>query len=333
MTPQNPAIDTKSIITAIENLRAQCQTSVQAAWRYSLLDLTANQVFQEDISKWDGAIKNDKGHIAWESGRKILWLAQKITVPECLVPSYSLQGKSLRLALVWWADSVQVYVNGELVAAGDLFDFSPRVLLSEAVTGGDDFIVALRLVSPVHDRGALMRSHLVFESSSPDDPGFVASEIAVVKQYLETFAPDKLSVLAEAVEEFYHGDTEDTERGYLKVCGDLKSKTIYLLGHAHLDMAWLWQVEETWRAAQNTFESVLKLQQDFPDLVFCHSTPALYAWVEENRPDLFAQIRATVQTGKWEVLGGLWVEPDLNLISGESIVRQLLYGQRYSTLR
>mgnify|MGYP002790665770 CR=1 FL=1 len=53
MTPQNPAIDTKLIITAIENLRALCQTEVQAAWRYSLLDLTANQVFQEDISKWD----------------------------------------------------------------------------------------------------------------------------------------------------------------------------------------------------------------------------------------------------------------------------------------
>ncbi|RUS95548.1 alpha-mannosidase [Dulcicalothrix desertica PCC 7102] len=330
MTPQNPAIDTKSIITAIDNLRALCQTEVQAAWRYSLLDLTANQVFQEDISKWDGASTNDKGHIAWESGRRILWLAQKITVPECLVPSYSLQGKSLRLALVWWAEDVQVYVNGKLVAAGDLFDFSPRILLSEAVTGGDDFIVALRLVSPLHDSGALMRSHLVFESGTADDPGFVASEIAVVKQYLETFAPDRLSVLAEAVNEFYHGDTLDTERGYLKVSGDFKSKTIYLLGHAHLDMAWLWQVEETWRAAQNTFESVLKLQQDFADLVFCHSTPALYAWVEENRPDLFAQIQSQVKAGKWEVLGGFWVEPDLNLISGESIVRQLLYGQRYT---
>ncbi|BDA69726.1 glycosyl hydrolase 38 protein [Calothrix sp. PCC 7716] len=336
MTPQNPAIDTKLIITAIENLRALCQTEVQAAWRYSLLDLTANQVFQEDISKWDGAITNNKGHVAWESGRRILWLAQKITVPECLVPSYSLQGKSLRLALVWWAEDVQVYVNGKLVAAGDLFDFSPRVLLSEAVTPGDDFIVALRLVSPLHDSGALMRSHLVFDSGTADDPGFVASEIAVVKQYLETFAPDRLSVLAEVVEEFYHRDTEFTEKKVLKAplikggWGDLKSKTIHLLGHAHLDMAWLWQVEETWRAAQNTFESVLKLQQDFPDLVFCHSTPALYAWVEENRPDLFAQIQFQVKAEKWEVLGGFWVEPDLNLISGESIVRQLLYGQRYT---
>jgi alpha-mannosidase len=268
------------------------------------------------------------------------------------VPSYLLQGKSLRLALVWWAEDVEVYVNGKLVQKGDLFDFSPRVLLSEAVTINDDFIVALRLVSPNHDNGALMRSHLIFESSSPDDPGFIASEIAVIKQYLETFAPDRLSVLASSVQELTnHKDTlrvhqfggtetdtvtKDTKGESFKAIllkegwGDIKSKTIHLLGHAHLDMAWLWQVEETWRAAQSTFESVLKLQQDFPDLVFCHSTPALYAWVEKNRPDLFAQIQATVKAGKWEVNGGFWVEPDLNLISGESIVRQLLYGQRYT---
>jgi alpha-mannosidase len=336
MTSQQNAPDTKSIITAIDNLRARCQASVQGAWRYSQSNLTASEVFKEDISQWKGVTSNEKGHIAWDKGR-ILWLAQKIVVPEYLVPSYPLQGLSLRLALVWWAEDVQVYVNGKLVAAGDLFDFSPRVLLSEAVTSGDDFIVALRLVSPAHDNGALMRSHLVFESSSTFDAGFVASEIAVIKQYLETFAPDKLSVLANAVEEFNHRDTlEFTERPPLKAplkkggWGDIKQKTIHLLGHAHLDMAWLWQVEETWRAAQNTFESVLKLQQDFPDLIFCHSTPALYAWVEEHRPDLFTQIRATVQTGKWEVLGGFWIEPDLNLISGESIVRQLLYGQRYT---
>jgi alpha-mannosidase len=94
-------------------------------------------------------------------------------------------------------------------------------------------------------------------------------------------------------------------------------------------MAWLWRVSETWNAAQSTFESVLKLQADFPELIFCHSTPAIYAWVEEHRPDLFQRIQAAIAKGVWEVVGSFWIEPDLNLISGESIVRQLLYGQRY----
>ncbi|XGV96341.1 MAG: alpha-mannosidase [Leptolyngbya sp. BL-A-14] len=94
-------------------------------------------------------------------------------------------------------------------------------------------------------------------------------------------------------------------------------------------MAWLWTVAETWNAAERTFESALKLQKDFPELIFCHSTPALYEWIEQNRPALFERIRAAIADGWWEPVGGLWVEPELNLINGESIVRHILYGQRY----
>ena len=94
-------------------------------------------------------------------------------------------------------------------------------------------------------------------------------------------------------------------------------------------MAWLWTVAETWNAAERTFESALNLHQDFPELIFCHSTPALYEWMEQNRPALFEQIRQAIADGWWEPVGGLWIEPELNLISGESIVRQVLYGQRY----
>ncbi len=104
---------------------------------------------------------------------------------------------------------------------------------------------------------------------------------------------------------------------------------ISLLGHAHLDMAWLWSIDETWEAAQRTFESVLKLQQQFPELTFCHSTPALYAWIEQHRPDLFTAIQQQVNQGRWEIVGGMWIEPELNIISGESIIRQILYGQHY----
>ncbi|XHX76315.1 MAG: alpha-mannosidase [Stenomitos frigidus ULC029] len=94
-------------------------------------------------------------------------------------------------------------------------------------------------------------------------------------------------------------------------------------------MAWLWTVAETWNAAERTFESALNLQKDFPELIFCHSTPALYEWIGQNRPALFERIQQAIAAGWWEPVGGLWIEPELNLISGESIVRQVLYGQRY----
>ncbi|MBF2025576.1 MAG: alpha-mannosidase, partial [Oscillatoriales cyanobacterium C42_A2020_001] len=115
----------------------------------------------------------------------------------------------------------------------------------------------------------------------------------------------------------------------LPLAEPLKQRQITLLGHAHLDMAWLWTVAETWKAAERTFQSVLNLQKDFPELTFAHTTPALYEWMEQNRPDLFAQIQEQVKAGKWEVVAGFWIEPELNLISGESIARQVLYGQRY----
>ncbi|MBN3938797.1 alpha-mannosidase [Nostoc sp. NMS9] len=352
MTPTVSQSQTKFISQAIEQLRSFCQVNLQSTWLYQESDLVITDVVAADLSHWQPAQLNAKEHIAWTGGKKVLWLVQRLVVPQDL-HGYPLAGLSLRLVLVWWADSAEIYVNGELVLEGDLFDCSPRVLLSQGVTPGEEFTVALRLVSPGHCDGALVRSLLVYESyvDNNPDPGFVADELAVVQLYLEKFAPEKLDVLAAMVAEITNRrSTEDTqeEKGelvqsflalrqnliqsdilapFLKAT-DIKSK-IFLLGHAHLDLAWLWPVSETWNAAQNTFESVLKLQEDFPELIFCHSSPALYAWIEEHRPDLFRAIQAQVAAGRWEVVGGMWVEPELNLIAGESIVRQLLYGQRY----
>ncbi|MBE8989312.1 alpha-mannosidase [Nostoc sp. LEGE 12450] len=352
MTPTVSESHTKIISQAIEQLRSFCQVNLQSSWLYQESDLIITDVVATDLSHWQPVQLNAKEHIAWTGGKKVLWLVQKLVVPQDL-QGYPLAGLSLRLALLWWADSAEIYVNGELVLEGDLFDCSPRVLLSQGVKPGEEFVVALRLVSPGHCDGALVRSLLVYESivDNNPDPGFVADELAVVQLYLEKFAPEKLDALVEVVAEITNSrGAEGTEKGELAKSflslrqnliqsdilaprliggwGDQKSK-IFLLGHAHLDLAWLWPVSETWNAAQNTFESVLKLQEDFPELIFCHSTPALYAWIEEHRPDLFQAIQAQVAAGRWEVVGGMWVEPELNLIAGESIVRQLLYGQRY----
>ncbi|AFY33594.1 alpha-mannosidase [Calothrix sp. PCC 7507] len=336
--PLSPS-HTKFISEAIAQLRSCCQVNLQSSWLYQECDWNIREVATSDLCQWTPAELNAKGHIAWTKGKNTLWLVQKLTIPQTL-QGYPLSGLSLRLSLLWWADAAEVYLNGELVLAGDLFDCSPRVLISREVTPGEEFIVALRLVSPGHDHGALVRSLLVYESIDYNhpDPGFVADELAVLQLYLEKFAPEKLAVLAGELRKMTTPIDAEWENVLFSLRQHLqelnlypsgaKSK-IYLLGHAHLDLAWLWPVNETWNAAQSTFESVLKLQQDFPELIFCHSTPALYAWIEAHRPDLFAAIQQAVAAGRWEVIGGLWVEPELNLIAGEAIARQLLYGQRY----
>jgi alpha-mannosidase len=102
-----------------------------------------------------------------------------------------------------------------------------------------------------------------------------------------------------------------------------------LTGHAHLDLAWLWPLAETRRKAIRTFSSVIGLMDQHPDFRFNQSTAQLYAFLETDDPGLFMQIKQRVASGQWEPIGGMWVEPDTNMPTGESLVRQLLYGQRY----
>lgn len=101
------------------------------------------------------------------------------------------------------------------------------------------------------------------------------------------------------------------------------------IGHAHIDTAWLWPIEETRRKCQRSFANVIALMDEYPEFKFACSQAYQYAVIEETDPDLFARIRAKVENGQWIPIGGSWVEPDCNLPSGESISRQFLYGQRY----
>ncbi|MEG4027815.1 MULTISPECIES: alpha-mannosidase [unclassified Microcoleus] len=395
-----------NISATVEKLRRLSQVEVQSGWRYCDSDSAVSSV---NICNKPIAELNGKGHIAWPSGKQVLYLGQQFVIPDNL-HGYPVVGLRLLLGLTWWAEDAQIFVNGELVGQGDLFDFADRVLLSSSANPGDEFLVILRLVSPGHDKGALVRSICLYEAtdSSCFDPGFVAAELEILQnslsrnlenvnsQYLstETIAnrpgfvkgetlKSEIDLAMDLIDWSAVGDREKFDRslsvlrhnllGYLRAfSGDLDEGTaegaegaeggrreevsevgekgnatsiyigeigeltsiytgkIYLVGHAHLDLAWLWPVPETWQAAQRTFESVLKLQSEFPDLIFCHSTPALYAWMEEHRPDLFVAIKKQVAAGCWEVVGGMWVEPDLNLISAESMVRQVFYGQRYA---
>ncbi len=441
-----------NISKVVEKLRLLGQVEVQSGWRYGDSDSAVSSL---SICHWPVAELNEKNHVAWPSGKQVVYLGQQLIIPDNLY-GYPVTGLRLLLGLTWWAEDATIFVNGELVGQGDLFDCRDRVLLSSSVNPGDQFLVILRLVSPGHDSGALVRSICLYEAadSACFDPGFVANELEILQNslsgnlenlnfphsptqivaddaiivkgemlksqidlalglidwsivcdrqkfdrslsilrhnllgYLRAFSGELDDLTAEAADHteggrreqvfevaenrnatsIYIGETAertsfsgelddltaeaaDHTEGIRRnrvfevaenrnatsiYIGETAERTsiykgkIYLVGHAHLDLAWLWPVPETWEAAERTFESVLKLQSEFPDLIFCHSTPALYAWMEEHRPDLFAAIKEQVVVGRWEVIGGMWVEPDLNLICAESIVRQVFYGQRYA---
>lgn len=103
----------------------------------------------------------------------------------------------------------------------------------------------------------------------------------------------------------------------------------YAVGNAHIDLAWLWPVAETRRKTARTFAAQLRLLEEYPDYRFIQSQPEAYEMCREYYPDLFARIVEAAKEGRWIVDGAMWVEPDTNMSSGESLIRQLLYGKKY----
>ena len=105
--------------------------------------------------------------------------------------------------------------------------------------------------------------------------------------------------------------------------------TAFAVGHAHIDTAWLWPIKETVRKCIRTFANQIRLLKKYPGFVFGASQPQHYLFVKQHAPELYEQIRHYVRQGRWELQGAMWVEADCNLISGESMVRQILHGKNF----
>jgi alpha-mannosidase len=109
---------------------------------------------------------------------------------------------------------------------------------------------------------------------------------------------------------------------------ELKPK-VSAVGHAHIDMAWLWRLEHSREKAAHTFSTALHFMRQYPEYRFTHSSPQLYEYVRRDYPELFARVKERIAAGQWEITGGMWVESDTNLVSGEALIRQFLHGTRY----
>lgn len=107
------------------------------------------------------------------------------------------------------------------------------------------------------------------------------------------------------------------------------SVTVNCIGHTHIDMAWLWDLDQTRLKAQRSFATVLSFMERYPDYFFMHTSPQLYTYIKHDNPDLYAKIKEKIETGRWEPEGAMWLEADCNLPSGESLVRQIIHGKNF----
>ena len=105
--------------------------------------------------------------------------------------------------------------------------------------------------------------------------------------------------------------------------------TMTATGHAHIDVAWLWTLDQTRKKTARTFHTVLRLMEQFPEYHFTQSQPQLYEYIRQDHPAIFQSIKNRIEEGRWEPIGGMWVEADCNLSGAESLARQFLLGRSY----
>ena len=132
-------------------------------------------------------------------------------------------------------------------------------------------------------------------------------------------------------EEFYESIVNASkylyDNFYNGVCGsDIK---VNVIGHSHIDVAWLWDYAQTREKVKRTFSTVLKLMDEYPEYTFMASTPQLYQFIKEDCPEIYEKVKQKHQEGRWEVEGALWLECDCNLTSKESLIRQIVHGKRF----
>lgn len=133
-------------------------------------------------------------------------------------------------------------------------------------------------------------------------------------------------------EEFYSSIARAQEyfekNFYEKMCKE-SDISVYSIGHTHIDIAWKWRVRQTREKVIRSFSTVLYLMDKYPDYKFMSSQPQLYQFVKEDAPEIYEKIKERVKEGRWETEGAMWLEADCNLTSGESLIRQIIYGKKF----
>ncbi|MBE6953290.1 MAG: alpha-mannosidase [Ruminococcaceae bacterium] len=295
-----------------------------------------------DISAWESL---SSGHDTYGGKNTYLWICGTLTIPE------SFAGKAVRLyvstADYGWDESNPnfiVFLDGKITSA---FDRNHgELLLTPCAKGGETFYLACKGFTAMHDCAckfvASLRTYdpaitkLYYDISVPLDICQFLDDNAHAKkemEYLLNEAVNKID-LTEIGSPAFYASIAEAQRFMDEVFyGDFSKREpdvfVHGIGHTHLDIAWLWPMRQTREKTARTFANMMRYMDEYPEFKFMSSQACLYNWVKNDYPELFERMKQAVKDGRWEVEGGMWVEADCNLTSGEGFVRQFLYGKRF----
>ena len=322
--------------TAIERL-SSLDALPADGWKTHAGDLAHGEAVDLDDSSWPIV------HAKAEAGTDAVWYRRSIAVPPTL-NGYDLTGSKIWFSFHADANGPMpeiIYFNGRSVAMGD--DLAPVVLFDHAAPG-DTVLVAVKLLSTV-DKKVFNGTELRIEfSESRPNPGdlraeFLASAILLpslsrnISADTQTLEKAISAVDLKALEAHDQAAFDASLRraqGQMEALRPtLRQATLYLTGNAHIDAAWLWPWTETVDVVRRTFATALQLMKEYPGYTFTQSAAAYNEWIAEKYPQMNDEIKRRIKEGRWEIVGGMWVEPDLNLPDGETTARSLLIGKRW----
>lgn len=263
-----------------------------------------------------------------------------------LLPIISLQlgtSKSLEILAFLYGPEAVVYIDGkeysgydpnhsEIILYDDCLDGKQHEILLDGWTGIKDekYIVDSAKVAYLHQntrRLADIAKMCIEVSESISD---ITISRAIYSALDKSF--NCLDLYEPLGERFYTSVDKalETAENELNSIATSSIKEVIACGHGHLDLAWLWRTKTSVGKGARTFLNVLRLMDRKDNFNFSQTQAQLYKWIEDDYPDIFKQIKQKVQNGQWEVLGGMWVEPDCNIIGAESLVRQMLLYSKYT---
>jgi alpha-mannosidase len=308
-------------------------------WKQHVGDVAHGEASDLNDGDWATVVGSSSTHAPGDA----VWYRRRVGIPK------TLNGYDLTGAKIWFEFHARangpmpqiIYYDGRRVAMGD--DLEPIVLFDQAKPG-DSVVVAVKLLHTVDQKtfgGATLRIDFAAGRPSPAD---LLDELLAAGNLAGSLGPDSRSVEQQIdraaasvdVQALRNADQKAFDASIGKahdtlevVKPKLQATTLRLTGNSHIDAAWLWPWTETVEVVRHTFGTALQLMYEYPQYTYTQSAAAYSEWTCEKYPAQCDEIAKRVKEGRWEIVGGMWVEPDLNMPDGESLVRQLLVGKRY----
>jgi alpha-mannosidase len=307
------------------------------AWKFHAGNLAHGEAVTLDESGWQPIALKAK------APKEALWFRQSYQVPATL-GGYDLTGARIWFQFHAYANGPMpeiLYFNGRRVAMGD--DLEP-VPLFESARPGDKVTVAVKLLHTVDLKtfqGATLG--IDFPDGRPN-PENLREEFLSAALLVPALAPNDsaqtttLNYAIRAVDltaldannQAKFDESLRAAHSKLETLTPLlRQATYHLTGNSHIDAAWLWPWTESVDVVKRTFGTALQLMYEYPEYTYTQSAAAYNEWLADKYPEMNAEIAQRIKEGRWEIVGGMWVEPDLNMPDGESLVRQLLVGKRW----